>query len=87
MWLQSVKVSVLLNGTQVLEISCKRGLQHSDPLSLLIFVIVANGLHHMIAKHRERGLIKGLECRDESNVVVNLHNADDTLIIGNKYLA
>ena len=34
----------------------------------------------MIFKCWERGLIKGLGCRDENNVVTNLQYADDTLI-------
>ena len=47
--------------------------------SPLMFVLVANGLHHMIAKCWDLGLIHGLGCRDDTNVVVNLHYTDDTL--------
>ena len=47
-----------------------------------VFVLVANGLHHMIAKCQDADLIKGLGCQDDTNAVVNLHYADDTLIFG-----
>ena len=72
-WLQYAKVSVLVNGSQGQKNLCKRGLRQDDPLSPLILVLVANGLHHMIAKCREEGLIKGLGCRDDTNAVINLH--------------
>jgi len=36
----------------------------------------------MISKCREIGLVKGLGCRDETNVVINLEYANDTLIFG-----
>ena len=87
LWLQSANVSVLVNGIQDREIYCKRDLHHSDPLSPLIFVLVADRLHHMIAECREEGHIKGLGSRDDTNIVINLHYADDTLIFGEECLS
>jgi len=48
----------------------------------LIIVLVADWMHHMIVECREKGLIKGLGCRDEVIAVTNLHHADDTLSFG-----
>jgi len=48
------------------------------PLSPLIFMSVANGLHRMIVKSQEEGLIKDLGFRGDTNAVINLHNANDT---------
>ena len=76
---------MLVNRVQGREISYRRGLSQGDPLSLLIFVLLANGLHHMIAIYRKAGLIEGLGCRDSANSVVNLHYADDNLIFGKDY--
>ena len=86
-WLALAKVSTLINGIQGKEIFCKRELRKVDPLSPLIFVIVANKLYYMIANCRDLGLIKGLSCRDDANVVIILHYADDNLILGKKCLA
>ena len=57
----------------------KEGSQARDS-SPLIFVLVAEGLYQMISKCRQQGLINDLGCRDEANVAINLHYADDTLI-------
>ena len=59
-----------------------RDLRQGDPLSHLIFVLVADGLNHMINKCRGKGLLKGLGCQDEANTVINEQYVDDTLIFG-----
>jgi len=76
----------MANGVRGGEIVCKRGLRQGDPLSPLIFVFVADSLHHMIARCRKEGLLKGLGCRDESYVVINLQYVDDTLLFGKESL-
>ena len=59
---------------------CRRGLRKGDPLSPLIFILVVARLHNMIDKYRGVGLIEGLGCRDNTNAIINLYYADDTLI-------
>jgi len=71
----------MMNGTRGKEIVCKKRLRQGDPLSLLIFVLIADGLNH-IAKCRKEGMLKGLECRDEANRATNLQYADDMLLFG-----
>jgi len=44
---------------------------------------VVIGLHLMIKSCSDKGLLKGLRCRDDSNAIINLHFADDTLILKN----
>ena len=73
-------MTVLVIGIQGREISCKRGLRKGDPLSPLIFVLIANEFQHMIGKCWEESLIKGLGCRDDTNVFINLYYVDETLI-------
>jgi len=80
LWLRSAKASLLVNGIVGREVARRRGLRRRDSLSPLIFVLVANGLHFMIKRCRDRRLIKGLGCLDEINKGINLHYADDTLI-------
>lgn len=46
--LASGKTSVLLNGVPDPFIQCKQGLRQGDPLSLYLFLIVADLLHRMV---------------------------------------
>ena len=70
----------MVNSIRGKEIVCKRGVEAGDPLSPLNFVLIADGLNHMIAKCRKEGMLKWLGCRDEANEVTNLQYADDTLL-------
>ena len=60
----------------------KGGLRQGDPLFPLNFVLIADGLNHMIAKCRKQGMLKGLGCRDKANGVAYFQYADDTLLFG-----
>ena len=61
-----------------------RGGQHQgDPQ---IFVLVTNGLNHMISKCYKTGLINGLGCRDNTNSVINLQFMGDILVFGKESL-
>ena len=73
----------MVNDTLGREIFCKWGLRQGDPP---ISIIVANMINHMIAKYREEGIISGLGYWDDTNVVINLHYVDDTLIFGRECL-
>ena len=78
LWSRFVKVTILVNVTQGKEISCKRGLRQGGPLSPPIFVLMADGLHQMIARCRAEGLLKGLRYWDNTSVIINLQCADNT---------
>ena len=82
LWLSFARVSLLIIGSLGWNIACKRGLTLGDPLSPLIFVLAANGLYFMVKSCQKKGLLKGMGCRDETNAIINLHYADDTLIFG-----
>ena len=59
----------------------QEGVQTGGPPIPLIFIIVANRFHHMIVKCWEKGLIKSLGCRNNTNAVINFHYTDGTLIL------
>lgn len=80
-WLTIVKVEVLINGDKGKEIVCKRGLQQEDPLSLLLFVLVADSLNRMIVNVREAAMFRGLP-GGSSSEFTNLQYADDMLNFG-----
>lgn len=71
-----------MNGKIGRDIHCSRGLRQGDPLSPLIFTLVADGLNKMMEKATSRGLISGLGEHNKGVSVVNLQFADDTLILG-----
>ena len=72
---------MLLNGVPGKTVHCRRGVRQGDPLSPLIFVIVADLLQSILNKAKDRNLLKlplPLVC--SSNLPI-LQYADDTLII------
>ena len=75
-------VSILVNGQEGKKIVCKKGLRQGDPLSPLLFVLVADTLNFMTKKDRERNVLDGSGVTKEANSIINLHYADDTLLFG-----
>jgi hypothetical protein len=54
---------VLLNGHRASTITHQRGLQQGDPLSLMLFVLVIDGLGQLFSKADEEGLLQPLSSR------------------------
>lgn len=52
-------ISVLVNGSPTDEFGLGRGLRQGDSLSLLLFIIVAEGLSVMMSHAVDRGLFSG----------------------------
>ena len=73
--------AVLLNGTHGKTVHCKRGLRQGDPLSPLLFVLVADLLQAILNRAKDLGLIN-LPIRNyASQDFPILQYADNTLII------
>ncbi|WOG89446.1 hypothetical protein DCAR_0208684 [Daucus carota subsp. sativus] len=82
--LKSSKTSILVNGSPTREFSPERGLRQGDPLSPLLFDLVAQVLSCMIKKAEQLGIIDGVKISNSSEVITHLQYADDTVIlIGN----
>lgn len=83
-WLKSIfktiKLSVLVNGSPTEEFRCNRGLRQGDPMSPLLFNIVVEILHLLLAKAEHVGLIKGIKL-GEGPTISHLQFADDTVIL------
>lgn len=84
LWLAIAKLQILVNGVSGRDIVCKRGLCQGHPLSLLLFVLVADGLNRMLSNAKEEGMTKGLPWSSNSKFV-NLQYEDGTLTFETKY--
>lgn len=77
----SAKIQVLVNGISGKEIVYRRGLRQRDPLSPLLFVLVADELNRMFDKANEVGFVTSL-CSFSATKFFYCHYADDTFIFG-----
>ncbi|XP_074327725.1 putative mitochondrial protein AtMg01250 [Apium graveolens] len=79
-YLSSAHISVLVNGSPTSEFAPTRGLRQGDPLSPLLFNLVVDTLSRMIEKASEQGSFRGISLADNSNPLMHLQFADDTVI-------
>jgi len=71
---------VKLNNLTSSYIKSFKGVRQDDPLSLILFNFVADGLSRMIHKAQSNGLFCGLADHITENGVAVLQYADDTII-------
>lgn len=70
--------SILINGESKGNFNSSRGLRQGDPLSPYLFLLVAEGLSHLISIANERGRLMGLVCSNGPKISHLF--ADDSLI-------
>lgn len=75
-----IKTSVLVNGAPTEEFSPSRGLRQGDPLSPLLFNLVAEVLNKLLLKANQIGLFSGVKFSEEGNQLTHLQFADDTIL-------
>lgn len=75
--------SVLLNGSPGDMFKSSRGLRQGDPLSPMVFVLVAEVLTLMMLKVQEAGLLEGFKVSEAGVGIPILQFADDTLLLTN----
>ncbi|XP_020266162.1 uncharacterized protein LOC109841620 [Asparagus officinalis] len=78
--LTSSKSSVLVNGTASNSFVCHRGLKQGDPLSPMLFLLVADVLCRMLLSSSDHGDLSDLNLKGHLNGIKSLHFADDTII-------
>jgi hypothetical protein len=74
------RVAVNLNGELGHYFRSYKGLRHGDPLSLLLFNLVADGLSSILSKASERGFIEGVTPHLVEGGLTHLQYADDTVL-------
>ncbi|XP_028098838.1 uncharacterized protein LOC114298468 [Camellia sinensis] len=74
------RISVPVNGSPTEEFSPQRGLRQGDPFSLFLFNIVIEGLHILLTRAQDLGLINGVKVGLNGVVLSHLHFTDDSLL-------
>ncbi|GKU98541.1 hypothetical protein SLEP1_g11532 [Rubroshorea leprosula] len=82
-FISTAEVSVLINGSTTRQFKMQRVLRQGDPLSPLLFFIVAEGLNGIISLAASLGLVNGIEIGQCGMNVTYLQFADDTIVFGN----
>lgn len=82
-WIRTIistaRMSVLINGSPTKEFKMQKGLRQGNPLSPLLFNLVAEILHLLLLKAENIGLISGIKLGSGSTLS-HLQFADDTIL-------
>ena len=73
-------MSILVNGSPTLPFNLERGLRQGDPLSPILFVLVAESLNSLLMKARSIDLIEGILVGKDNVNITHLQYADDKVI-------
>lgn len=76
----SANLSILINGSPSSEFKMERGLRQRDPLSPLLFNLVAEGLNILFERAKQENVIAGVKMGDNGPIISHLQFADDTII-------
>lgn len=80
MCISSAKFSILVNGSLKGSFGATNGLGQGDPLSPLLFIIVAHILNKMLCLGKKNHLIEGIRFPNNESEVLNIQYVDDTLL-------
>lgn len=84
MWIKScvssTTLSLLINGSSTSDFQVEKGLRQGDPLSPLLFNIVAEGLNILLKKAKMANLISGVQMGSNGPVISHLQFVDDTML-------
>lgn len=73
---------ILVNGSPSGEFKLERGLRQGDPLSLFLYLLVAEGLNILVSRAVENGWFKAAKLGCDKVKVPLLQYADDTIFLG-----
>ena len=76
----TVSFSILFNGDQQESFMSSRGIRQDDPISLYLFLLVAEGLSCMLNSKIRSSVLSGIKVASSAPVVSHLLFADDNLL-------
>jgi len=80
MCLESATISILINGSPMKEFKPRKGLRQGDPLTLFLFLIVAEGLTGLVREAKSSNLLQGVVVGGNGVHVDLLQFANDMII-------
>ncbi|GKU88310.1 hypothetical protein SLEP1_g2593 [Rubroshorea leprosula] len=80
--ISTARISVLVNGSPTKEFEVGKGLRQGDPLSLFLFLMIAEGLQSLVQRAEKEGMMHGIEIGKKGLSLSLLQFADDTVIMG-----
>ncbi|GKV46774.1 hypothetical protein SLEP1_g53743 [Rubroshorea leprosula] len=80
--LNSISVSILINGSPTNQFPVNKGIRQGDPLSPFLFLIVVEGLNGLVSSTVEKERYKGVVIGSGDAMVTHLQFADDTIFFG-----
>ena len=78
--ISTVSYSILVNGEPSSLIVPSRGIRQGDPLSPYLFILCTEGLHGLLAKATEDGVIRGVSICKKGPRLTHLFFADDSIV-------
>ena len=78
--ISTVSYSILVNGEPSNLIIPSRGIRQGDPLSPYLFILCTEGLHGLLARAAEAGLIRGVSICKKGPRLTHLFFADDSIV-------
>ncbi|CAL1374667.1 unnamed protein product [Linum trigynum] len=79
---QTVRFSLLMNGSPTEKFQPSRGIRQGDPISPLLFILMSNALSFLIDKAVDKGEIQGIKLNPNCPRISHCLFADDTVIFG-----
>lgn len=80
MCVKTIQYAVVANYDKVVPISSRRGIRQREPLSLFLFIIVAQGLTSLLRRAENKGDIHGIKICRKARTVLHLLFADDCFL-------
>ena len=78
--LESIRISILINGQPTKEFKPERGLRQGDPISPLLFNLAGEVLSSLLRTANQKEVFKGIKLSSCSEQITHLQFADDTII-------
>ena len=74
--------NILLNGSPTSTFQPSRGIHQGDPFSPFLFILMVEGLSHLIAAQVDSGAIRAVKAHEGASSQTHQQFVDDTMLMG-----